>query len=172
MPLQGARGGDPPGGNRGNRRRGGANTRVVTVVKSSNGIFKPQRGGGRGGGRGRGFQGRGRGGFQGRGGSRGRGGRGRGRGRPDYSGPSFIPEGKRYNDLTDQEKEEVEQQRNAWKAAQLDKDLISFMAAGGKSGATSMLDDDLENYKKQGAKQKAQPQAAQPDQSAAEPMEQ
>lgn len=177
MPLQGARGGDPPG-NRGNRRRGGGPTRVVTVYKANDGIYKSKRGG-RGGGGGRGGRGsRGRGNNQGRGGGRGRGrgsGRGRGRGDRDNRGPSFLPEGKKWEDLTNEEKEDVTRQRNEWKAAELDKDLISYMADSGKPGAaTAMLDEDLENYKKQGGKQKTaeQPLEAQPEQQAAEPMEQ
>ena len=114
---------------------------------------------------------------QGRGGGRGRGrggGRGRGRGGRTEQGPSFMPEGKTWNDLTSEEKDDVTRQRNEWKAAQLDKDLVSFMAKGGKTDvAASLLDDDLEAYKRQGSKKKSeQPGAAQPDQQAAEPMEQ
>lgn len=65
-------------------------------------------------------------------------------------------------------------QRNEWKAAQLDKDLVSFMAKGGKTDvAAALLDDDLEAYKRQGNKNKnAQAAAAQPNQQGAEPMEQ
>ena len=49
MPLQGARGGSPAGGNRGRGRKGGNNNgRVVTVVRDGSGIFKPSRGGSRG----------------------------------------------------------------------------------------------------------------------------
>lgn len=176
----GARGGDAPGGNRGNRRRGGGSTRVVTVFKTSDGVYKPRTTNGRGGGggpRGRGVS-RGRGNGQGRGGGRGRGGRGRGRGRGrngdrDYKGPSFVPEGKNFDQLTDAEKDDVFRQRNEWKAAQLDKDLISYMAKTGKpETANAMLDDDLENYKKQGGKHKTeQPQDSEPQQ-VAEAMEQ
>ncbi len=114
-----------------------------------------------------------RGNSQGRGGGRGRGsGRGRARGARDDKGPSFVPEGKKWEELTNQEKDDVTRQRVAWKAAQLDKDLISYMAKSGKSdAATAMLDDDLENYKKQGGKSKTA-EEAQPEQPAAEAMEQ
>ena len=119
--------------------------------------------------------GQGRGGGRGRSGGRGRG-RGRGRGGRSEQGPSFIPEGKKWNDLTSEEQEDVERQRNQWKAAQLDKELVSFMAAGGKTDvATSLLDDDLEAYKRQGGKKKQsdQPQDAQPDaQQGVEAMQQ
>ena len=114
---------------------------------------------------------------RGRGGSRGSGrggGRGRGRGGRTERGPSFIPEGKTWNDLTEHEKDDVTRQQNEWKAAQLDKDLVSFMAKGGKTDvASSLLDDDLEAYKRQGSKKKGeQLGAAQPDQQGMEPMEQ
>ena len=69
----------------------------------------------------------------------------------------------------------MQRQRNEWKAEQLDKDLVSFMVKGGKTdGVTSLLDDDLEAYKKQGnqKKQADQPKVAQPDQQGAEAMEQ
>lgn len=52
---------------------------------------------------------------------------------------------------------------------------MSFMAKGGKTDvATSLLDDDLEAYKRQGSKKKQtqQPGVIQPDQQGAEAMEQ
>ena len=69
----------------------------------------------------------------------------------------------------------MERQRNQWKAAQLDKELVSFMAAGGKTdAATSLLDDDLEAHKKQGSKKKQsdQPLHAHPNQQGVEAMQQ
>lgn len=51
---------------------------------------------------------------------------------------------------------------------------MSFMAKGGKTDvAASLLDDDLEAYKRQGSKKKTEQRgAAQPDQQGIEPMEQ
>lgn len=64
-------------------------------------------------------------------------------------------------------------QQKEWQAAQLDKDLISHMAKTGKTGgALSILDDDLEAYKRAGGKTKQQAEpAAEPAQDGVEPME-
>lgn len=66
-------------------------------------------------------------------------------------------------------------QRTAWQKDQLDRDLVSHMAKTGKAGgALSILDDDLEAYKREGAgkkKQPTEPAATEPPQDGAVPME-